>query len=920
MRTRSGLTPELLDRERERRTLDALVADLHSGRGCALVVRGEAGVGKSALLEYVAGAAAGMRIVRVAGVQSEMELAFASLHLLCTPMLDRLERLPPPQRGGLEVAFGLREGSAPDRFLVALAALTLLSEAAEERPLLCVVDDAQWLDGASAQVLAFVARRLLAEPVGLVFATREPGEPFRRLPDLEVPGLQDTDARTLLRSVVRWPLDERVRERILAETRGNPLALLELPRGLSPAQLAGGFGLPDEASLSGRIEESFLRRMQALPEATWLVLLIAAAEPVGDPALVWRAATRLGLSGDAVVSAEMEGLLKIGVHVVFRHPLVRSAIYGAASPGDRRKVHEALAVVTDPDLDPDRRAWHLAQAATGPDEEVAAELEQSAARAQARGGLAAAAAFLEWAVRLSLDPEPRARRALAAAQAKYLAGAPDAARRLLSTAEAGPLAELGRAQVDMIRAQIAYAVSRGNDAPALLLRAARRLEPLDLRMARQTHLDTVLAGHFAGRLSPGGLREAAEAARRVPHAAEPSTASDLLLDGLAIALTDGYSASAPTLKQAVREFRGPGATQEEQLRWLWPAAHVAMALWDDESYEVLSARHIEIAREAGVLAVLPTALTTRIVASAFFGELAAAEELIDEMRALADVIGLPAPAYGPVFVSAWRGREEAASAVIDTAVREFTSSGEGAVLAFVDYARAVLGNGLGRYEDALVAATATDALEAEGLTIYTQGLVELIEAAARAGVPERAADAMGRLAEMTHASDTDWGAGLRARSQALLGGDDAAEARYREAIERLGRTRIRPQLARAHLVYGEWLRRRSRRVDARRELLRAFEMFTGMGMDAFSERARRELAATGEKVRRQTAETLHDLTNQETQIARLARSGLSNPEIAAQLFLSARTVEWHLRKVFAKLDISSRRQLERALPGGGRGQ
>jgi hypothetical protein len=676
MRTRSGLAPELQDRKRERRTLDALVADLHSGRGCALMVHGEAGVGKSALLEYVAGTAAGMQVVRVAGVQSEMELAFASLHPLCTPMLDRLERLPAPQRGALEVAFGLREGSAPDRFVVALAVLTLLSETAEERrPLLCVVDDAQWLDQASAQVLAFVARRLLAEPVGLIFATREPGEHFRGLPDLEVRGLQDQDARTLLRSVVRWPLDEQVRERILAETRGNPLALLELPRGLSPTQLAGGFGLPDKASLSGRIEESFLRRAEALPEATRLVLLIAAAEPVGDPALVWRAATRLGLPGDAVASAEMEGLLKIGVHVVFRHPLVRSAIYGASSPGDRRKVHEALAEVTDPHLDPDRRAWHLAQAATGPDEQVAAELERSATRAQARGGLAAAAAFLEWAVRLSLDPEPRARRALAAAQAKHLSGAPDAARRLLSTAEAGPLAELGRAQVDMIRAQIAYAVNRGNDAPALLLRAARRLEPLDLRMARQTYLDTVLAGHFAGRLAPGGLREAAEAARLVPHAAGPWAASDLLLDGLAIALTDGYSASAPTLKQAVRGFRGPAVTQEEQLRWLWPAAHVAMALWDDESYEVLSAQHIEIGREAGVLAVLPTALTTRIVASAFFGQLAAADALIDEMRALADVIGLPAPAYGPVFVSAWRGREDAASAVIDKAVREFTSSG-----------------------------------------------------------------------------------------------------------------------------------------------------------------------------------------------------------------------------------------------------
>ena len=881
------------------------------------MVRGAAGVGKSALLEYVLEAAPDMRVARAAGVESEMELAFAGLHQLCAPLLDRLERLPAPQHDALGVAFGLREGDAPDRFLIALAVLTLLSEVAEERPLLCVVDDAQWLDRSSAQVLAFAARRLLAEPVGLIFASREPGEHLRVLPDLEVQGLRDQDARALLRSVVRWPLDEQVRERILAETNGNPLALLELPRGLSPTQLAGGFGVPNELSLPGRIEESFLRRVETLPEATWLLVLIAAAEPAGDPALVRRAAAQLGLSPDAAVSAEAEGLLKIGGRVVFRHPLVRSAIYGASSPGDRMKVHGALAMATDPDRDPDRRAWHRAQAAIGPDEEVAAELERSAARAQARGGLAAAAAFLERAVRLSVDPGSRARRALAAAQAMYLAGAPDAARGLLSTAEAGPLGELERVQADLIRAQIAYSANRGSDAPTLLLRAARRLEPLDLRMARDTYLDAMLAAHFAGRLAPGSLREAAEAARRVRHAAGPPLASDLLLDGLAIAYTEGYAAGVPSLEQAVTGFRGPAATPAEQLRWLWPAAHVAMALWDDESYEVLSARHITIAREAGVLAVLPTALTTRIVASAFFGQLAAAGELIGEMRELTDAIGIPAPAYGPVFVSAWQGQQEAASAVIDAAVREFTVSGEGAVLAFADYARAVLYNGLGRYSDALTAAAATDAFAGEGVTIYTQGLVELIEAAARAGAPERAADAVRRLAEMTRASGTDWGAGVLARSQALLSGDDAAEPLYREAIERLGRTRVRPQLARAHLVYGEWLRRDNRRLDARRELLQAFEMFTGMGMDAFADRARRELAATGEKVRRPAVGHVHDLTNQETQIARLARSGLSNPEIGAQLFLSSRTVEWHLRKVFTKLDISSRRQLARALPDGG---
>ena len=900
-------------REREGAFLNELLNRVRAGHSAAVIVHGEAGVGKTALLNEAFGSVSGLRMVRAAGVESEMELPFAGLQQLCVSMLDHLEHLPLPQADALRTAFGLIEGPPPDRFLIGLAVLSLLSEAAASRPLVCVVDDCQWLDQASAQALAFAARRIQAEGVLLAFAAREPGQDFDGIPGFMVGGLRDLDARALLRSVVPWPLDEQVRERILAETRGNPLALLELPRGRSPAELAGGFGLPHELPLAGRIQESFLRRVEELPEATWLMVLLAAAEPAGDAGLVWRAAGRLGLARDAIVSAEAAGLLKIGGRVVFRHPLVRSAVYGASPPDDRRRVHVVLAAATDPDLDPDRRAWHLAQAAIGPDEEVAAELERSAARAQGRGGLAAAAAFLDRAAQLSLDPVPQARRALAAAQAKYLAGAPEAAGRLLLTAEAGPLGELERSQVDMIRAQIAYSQNRGSDAPALLLRAARRLEPLDLRMARQTYLDAVLAGHFAGRLAPGRLREAAEAARRVPPVTGPAAASGLLLDGLATALTAGYTAGVPALKQAVRGFRGGGATPEEQLRWLWPAAHVAMALWDDESYDVLSARHIEIGREAGALAVLPTALTTRIVACVFAGQLAAAEELIEEMRALTAAMGTPAPAYGPVFVAAWRGREDEALAVIGQAVREFTASGEGAVLAFADYGRAVLCNGLGRYTEALTAAAATDALEDEGVTIVTQGLAELVEAAARAGAPERAADALARLEEMTGASDTGWGAGVRARSQALVSVGDAAEPLYREAIERLGGTRIRPQLARAHLVYGEWLRRASRRADARHELLRAFEMFEDMGMDAFSGRARRELAATGEKVRTQAAERPHDLTKQEAQIARLAREGLTNAEIGFQLYLSARTVEWHLRKVFAKLGITSRRQLHTAV-------
>jgi DNA-binding CsgD family transcriptional regulator len=892
--------------------LNELLQRVRTGHSAAIVVYGEAGVGKTALLNEAFGSAPDVRVIRGAGVESEMELPFAGLHQLCLSMLDDLDYLPPPQSDALRTAFGLREGPAPDRFLVGLAVLSLLSEAAVRRPLVCIVDDCQWLDRASSQTLGFVARRIQAEGVLLAFAAREPSNDLAGIPELLVEGLLHPDARALLRSGVRWPLDEQVRERILAECRGNPLALLELPRGFSPSELAGGFGLPSGRSLSGRIEESFLRRVETLPEGTWLMVLIAAAEPVGDPALVWRAASQLGLSPDAMTSAEAEGLLKIDGRLVFRHPLVRSAVYGASSASDRRKVHGALAAVTDPERDLDRRAWHLAQAAIGPDEEVAAQLERSATRAQGRGGLAAAAAFLERAVELSLDPEPKAHRALAAAHAMYLAGAPDTARGLLATAEAGPLGDLERAQVDMIRAQIAYSQNRGSDAPALLLRAAQRLEPLDLSLAQATYLDAVLAGHFAGRLARGSLRKAAEAARRVPATAEPATASGLLLDGLATAVTDGYPAGVPTLKQAVADFRGPAATLAEQLRWLWPAAHVAMALWDDESYEVLSARHIEIGREAGVLAVMPTALTTRIVSCAFFGQLTAAEELIEEMKGLADAIGIPAPSYGPVFVFAWRGRDEAATAAIDSAVRKATSNGEGAVLAFADYARAVMANARGRYEDALIAATATDAFDVEGFTIYTQGLVELIEAAARAGAAERAADALRRLSEMTLASGTDWGAGIRARSQALLSGDDKAEVLYREAVERLGRTRIRPQLARAHLVYGEWLGRMNRRAEARRELLQAFEMFADMGMEAFSERAQRELAAVGANVRMRAVQRLHDLTNQETQIARLARDGLTNQEIGAQLYLSARTVEWHLRKVFTKLEITSRRQLQRA--------
>jgi DNA-binding CsgD family transcriptional regulator len=897
-------------RRGEREVFDRVLGAVRAGRSGALVVRGEPGVGKTALLEYLIGSASDLRVLRAVGVESEMELAFAALHQLCAPLLDRLGRLPAPQRAALATAFGLSEGVAPDRFFVGLAVLNLLSEAAEERPLLCVVDDAQWLDRASAQALGLVARRLLAESVAMAFAIREPIEELRGLPELVVHGLRHHEARELLASVIRGPLDALVGERIVAETQGNPLALLELPRGLTPAELAGGFGLGGTLSLSGRIEESYRRRLEALPAETQRLLLVVAAEPVGDPVLVWRAATRMGVSVEAGDPAVAAGLLEWGGRVRFRHPLVRLAVYRAASPGDRRRVHDALAEATDPEVDPDRRAWHRAHATPGPDDDVAAELERSAGRAQARGGLAAAAAFLERAAGLTPEPARRAERALAAAQAKQQAGAPDAALELLAMAEEGPLDELQRARVDLVRAQIAFAVNRGSDAPPLLLRAAKRLEPLDVALARETYLDAFGAAMFAGRLATGsGLRSVATAARAAPSSSQPPRAPDLLLDGLARRFTDGYAAGAPMLKRALGAFCSKDLSKEEGLRWLWLACTTAADLWDDESWELVADRHLQLVRDAGALALLPIALSTRGAVHMFAGDLRAAAALFEEVKAVTEAAGSPLAPHGALTLAAVRGREAEAARLIDATVSDLERRGEGIGLAVVHWTSSLLYNGLGRYEDALTAAQkANEHAEAQVGSMWAP--VELVEAATRSGNPDRGAVALQELTEMTRASGTDWALGIEARSRALLSEREAAERLYREAIDRLGRTRIRAELARAYLVYGEWLRRERRRLHAREQLRTAHELFTAMGMEAFAERAARELLATGERARKRTVETSDQLTPQETQIARLARDGLSNQEIGARLFISPRTVEYHLHKVFTKLDISSRNQLD----------
>jgi DNA-binding CsgD family transcriptional regulator len=900
-------------------TLDRLLDSVRAGHSRVLVIRGEAGVGKTALLKYLLQRTSGCHVARAVGVQSEMELPFAGLHQLCAPLLDRVDRLPGPQRDSLRTAFGLDTGQPPDRFLVGLAVLGLLSAAAEERPLLCVVDDVHWQDRASAESLAFVARRLQGQAIGLVFAVRETSEEQQLvgLPELVVGGLRDGDARTLLDSVIRGRLDERVRDRIVAETRGNPLALLELPRGLTPAQLAGGFGLPEAMPLASRIEQSFLRRLEPLPADTRWLLLAAAAEPVGDVALLWRAADRLGIGPDAAAPAQSARLIELGARVRFRHPLLRSAIYRAAPLSDRQEVHRALAEATDPDDDPDRRAWHRSRAAAGLDEAVADELERSAERAQRRGGVAAAAAFLARAAELTPDRARRGIRALAAAQAKFDAAAPDSAFELLATAELAPLDELQRARLDRLRAQITFARTRGSEAPGLLLDVAERLEPFDVCLARETYLEALRASIFVGRLGDAGsLRDAAEAARVARPGARPPRAIDLLLDGLATRFTAGYAASVSPLRRALDTFWRADAPSEDDMRWLWLACPVAPEpvapdLWDDETWDRLTARAVTLARDSGALTVLPIALTYRASVQVQAGEFAAAAALIEDANEISEATGNAPLAYTSLLLAAWRGHEAEALQLIETDVRDAKARGEGRAIGLAECATAVLYNGLGRYEDALAAAQR--ACEHDDLGFFGWSLVELVEAAARSGSRDVASAALARLEERTHAAGTDWALGVEARSRALVSDGDAADALYREAIERLARTRIAVHVARARLVYGEWLRRENRRIDAREQLRVAYGAFCAMGAQAFAERARGELLATGETVRRRAPETLDELTAQEAQVARLARDGHTNSEIGAQLFISPRTVEYHLHKVFGKLGIGSRRELRRAL-------
>ena len=906
---RPPATRRFVNRETELEAVEGLLAAARGGSSAVLVLRGGPGVGKTMLLEHAIGRASGLRVGRVGGVDSEFDLPYAALHQLLAPFLEEIEALPGPQRDSLASTLGLIEVERSDRFLTALGVLTLLSNAAQDTGLLCAVDDAEWLDEASAQVLSFVARRLVSEGIAMLFTfgaahpTSVALVPFR---ELNFEGLSQVASRELLDREVEGTLDSGVRDRLVIEAEGNPLALIELAQLLTAEQLAGLAPLPKALPLGDRLEQGLMRNVRGLSSDARSILVLVATERSGDPGLLRRAADGLGLSQTAIDDAE--SVLRLGAQITFRHGFVRSAVYALASETTRRDAHLALAEAMDPDADEDRIAWHRAAASVDADETVAADLEASARKARDRGGQVAAAAVLELAAELTPDPSRRAARLLVAADADLAAGALSKADTLLSQLTPKLLDDEQRAEAQRLRGTLALARGDKGSSSTLLIEAARVLAPFDLRKARDTCLDALATAMFAGRLaSDRGMREAVECARSMPEPTQ-TTAADVLLDAFATLVDEGSAAAAPVLR------RGVGLAGESgDLRAIGPAFQAAFELWDDEALHTLAQRRVDLARGSGAFVALPNALNQLGAYEVLVGRFDAAEacfEEADEISAATGYAGiLGKTGVGPLILAAWRGEDARTRALAEVCSRDGTARGFGTFVGFAQSALGVLELGLGRYHEAMIA------VQDAGLDqiLVTRTLPDLVEAAVRCGEEQLATQAAGELAESTTASGTDWALGVLARSQALLVAGREAEGLYREAIGRLQRSRARTQLARARLVYGEWLRRERRRRDAREELRAASQLFESMGALAFADRAQSELAATGERVHRRTPETLELLTPQERRIATLVSEGAPNAEVAAQLFISSRTVEYHLAKIFRKLRISSRSELARSL-------
>ena len=936
----------LVGRAEECQALDCLlVAARHRSSG-AVVLRGEAGVGKTALLEHVTRTAGDMRFVQVTGTQSEQGFDFAALHQLLVPFLGALKRLPEPQREALGSAFGLVGGTPTDRFLVGIAALTMITEAALEQPVLCVIDDAQWLDKASTDALGFVARRLSAVPVAMLFAIREEEQQpaLDGLAELRLTGLSDEASRDLLASAAgpARPVDQGVARRISAATSGHPLALIELGRRLSAAELEGTLPLPEPLPLPESLASAFLRRAAAFPPAARTLLLLAAVEPSGEPGLLWRAAQRLGVRADAADTPGFERVLRLDAVMSFLHPLLRSAIYYGAAASERRRAHLALADASAAGCDPDRRAWHLAAAASGADEEIADELSRSADRARSRRDWSGCAAFLERAATLTPERAKRAARMLAAAEARLNAGDPRVAAAL--SERAGPHLDnpLARARARRLQGTVRAVLGKPAEACPILLDAARALQPLHPEQAWDTLLEAFEAALGAGGFATGaGIAEVLQAVRAAPRreGARESIAG-LALDGFAALAEHNDKAGIACLRRAIAVATAqlapdsdpgshpasdggtspggvPSGEASEQLRFVFIAPLAAYELLDDAALHASCTRAVAQARSQGSPADLASTLGLLSYSEALAGRFAAAEAATSEARELTAATGVAADlrtSIGELAVQAWRGRESAARSLADDRSREATQTGYGFVIGFTAIALTVLELGVGDYQAAL--RHARNGLR-EGMPAEIELLPELIEAAARCDEADEAAAALDKFAVRAQAAGTHWALGLLLRSRALLAPDGDAEELYRGAIAHLGRSRITPQLGRTHLVYGEWLRRQHRRRDARAALYSACDILDSIGAEAFAGRARVELLATGEHVRKRGAAPATELTPQELRIAGLASAGASNREIASQLFISANTVAYHLRKVFRKLEVTNRAALARVLQARG---
>jgi DNA-binding CsgD family transcriptional regulator len=898
-----------------------MLAGVQGGAGSTLVVRGQAGIGKTALLDWTADQAAGMLVARVVGAESETHLGFAGLHQMLVPVLDGLAQLPEPQRDALSAAFGLVAGTAPDRFLIGLATLTLLTEAAVRSPVLCVIDDAQWLDHASLEVMSFVARRLLADRVGMVFAVGDGNQHaslLDGLPELIIGALPEHEAIELLAATADLPLDPQVGKRIVAETAGNPLALREFGTELTAAEASGAVPLAEPLRFSGRLEELYRSRVQALPPAAQQLLAVIAADQAGEPGRIWAAAARLGIDPEAAAAPALDRLVSWTPGIRFRHPLMRSAAYYAVSAPVQWRVHGALAAVTDPATDPDRRAWHLAAAARGPDEEVAAELERSADRARSRGGWASGAAFLERAAGLTPDAARRAGRLLDAAEARFMAGEAAVVHELLRVAVPGLVDPVARAKARRLEGLTLHAAGEPAAAATVLLDAADMFAPNDGRLARDTLLDALVADYFSVPSGPARARALHRASPLPPVRQGPSSLADLLLDGFAATGEQRYEAGIALLRQATTPLRSNQPLPDDLLRVFLPMSMAASLLLDDSAWHELEDRWVGELRGRGALAALLVALTSLAYNQVQEGRFADAEATVAEGRALSEATGFRAHlglfACADLAIMAWRGDPAARSRGAQL-LDDLTSAGHGLGAHLARTALCQLEVGLGNYDEAARIALEGGHLEAIGT------VVDMVEAGWRSGHAEAAGTALDRFAPLAIASGTPAALGWLDLCRALAADAEHAEAHYQRATRLLRGSRHVPMLARAHLLYGEWLRRQRRRRDARDQLGTAFEMLDSMGMAAFAARARAELRATGEHARPRGPQGREVLTPQEEQIARLVAEHLTNREIAARLFISASTVEYHLAKVFRKLSVTSRTELARMLrkPGGSDG-